>query len=262
MRRSCSSTISWKSSATHTSCVDSTDLTNGPPRTRWRKLLLGSVLKQCRMALQPETHPLSLPKQPSSLSAPSLSNNPTTFYAAWKEYRQASKMLSGLADNAALRTRAEALEKDKAIRDGAKREKQEFNDQEEFTHTIYSGLSALQENRPEVRRDVEVQILDLRRRAQHEKRPEKLRVLERALAGVLGMAMDTGLVQLLDKKDVPRAIEYFDLACDANPDSVWALTELAVSKALTGDRKGALEALRRARSKAKNPGRFGAWLNE
>jgi len=95
------------------------------------------------MALQPETHPLSLPKQPASLSAPSLSNNPNDLYAAWKEYRQASKMLSGLADNAALRTRAEALEKDKAIRDGAKREKQEFNDQEEFTRTIYEAERTL-----------------------------------------------------------------------------------------------------------------------
>jgi hypothetical protein len=74
--------------------------------------------------------------------------------------------------------------------------------------------------------------------------------------------MDTGLVQLLDKKDVPRAIEYFELACDANPDSMWALSELAVARAITGDRKGTLQALRQARSKTKNPGGFTAWLSE
>lgn len=183
-------------------------------------------------------------------------------YAGWKEYRQASEMLAGLADDTTLRARAEALEKDKAIREGAKREKQEFEDQAQLTEAIFTELSALQENGPEIRREVERQILDLRGRTEHEKRPEKLRVLQRSLAAVLGVAMDTGIVQLLDKKDVRRALEYFELACDANPDSVWALTELAVAKVSTGDRKGALQALRHARSKTKNPAGFTAWLNE
>jgi tetratricopeptide (TPR) repeat protein len=185
-------------------------------------------------------------------------------YAAWKEYRQASEMLAGLADNAALRARAETLEKDKAVRDGAKREKQEFEYQEQFTRKIYDGLSALreyQDNGPEIRRSVEQEIIDLRDRTEHEKRPEKLRVLKRALAGVLGLAMDTGLASL-DQRDVHRALEYFELSCDADPDSVWALTELAIAKATLGDRKGALEALRRARTNTKNAVRFAEWLNQ
>ncbi|HET8925523.1 MAG TPA: hypothetical protein VFN26_21245 [Candidatus Acidoferrum sp.] len=184
-------------------------------------------------------------------------------YVAWKEYRQASEMIAGLADNAALRARAEALEKDKAVRDGAKREKQEFEYQEQLTRRIYDGLSALkeyQENGPEIRQSVEQEIIDLRDRTEHEKRPEKLRVLKRALAGVLGLAMDTGLARL-DQKDVHRALEYFELSCDADPHSVWALTEMAVAKATLGDHKGALEALRRARASTKNPARFMEWLN-
>ena len=185
-------------------------------------------------------------------------------FAAWKEYRQASEMLAGLADNSALRARAEALEKNKAIRDGAKREKQEFDDQEEWTRVIYVGLSALQEyqdNRPEIRRVVDQKILDLRQSTEREKHPEKSRVLKRSLAGVFGLAMDTGIAQL-DKKELHRALDYFELACDADPDSVWALTELAVAKAMDGDRKGTMEALRHASTRTKNPGRFTEWLNE
>jgi tetratricopeptide (TPR) repeat protein len=185
-------------------------------------------------------------------------------YYAWKEYRQASETFSRLADNTAFRARAEALEKDKVIRDGAKREKQEFDDQEQWTRVIYVGLSALEEyqdNRPEIRRVVEGKILELRQNTEHEKHPEKFRVLKRSLAGVFGLAMDTGVAQL-DKKEVYRALDYFELACDADPDSVWALTELAVAKAMDGDRKGALEALRHASTQTKNPGRFAAWLNE
>jgi tetratricopeptide (TPR) repeat protein len=234
-------------------------------------------------------------------------------YAAWKEYRQASEMLAGLADNATFRARAEALEKDKAIREGAKREKKEFEDQAQLMAAILTRLSALQENIPvtdsndtglstlqdnspvtdpndaglsalqesatvtdlivtghfglqesraEIRREVEAEILDLRARTEHEELPEKLRVLHRSLAGVFGMAMDTGMLQLLDKKDVPLALEYFELALDANPDSVWALGELAVAKASMGDDKGALQALRNARSRMTNPAAFAAWLNE
>jgi len=52
------------------------------------------------------------------------------------------------------------------------------------------------------------------------------------------------------------------LACEADPDSTWALSNLAVSKALSGDRKGALEALRRAKPNSKEPSQFIDWVKE
>jgi len=55
---------------------------------------------------------------------------------------------------------------------------------------------------------------------------------------------------------------YFELASIADPDSVWALGNLAVARALDGDHKGTMDALRRAKSKTKDPGRFAEWLNE
>jgi dienelactone hydrolase len=185
-------------------------------------------------------------------------------YAAWKEYRQGAEMLDGLTDNAALRARAEALEKDKAIREGAKHEKQDFEEQEQLTRDIDAGLSTLQENqetRGDIRAQLQRQIVALRSSAEHEKREDRLLVLKRALAGILGQAMDMGIARL-DQKDVRGARDYFELARDANPDSVWALSNIAVVRAMDGDKKGTLEALRHARAKTQDSAKFSAWLKE
>jgi predicted esterase len=185
-------------------------------------------------------------------------------YAAWKEYRQAAEMLAGLTDNVALKARADALQKDKAVREGSKREKQEFEEQQQLSREISSGLSALQENQinhADTRRAVEQQFATLRNRVEHEKHEEKLRVLKRALSGVFVQSMEMG-GERLDQKDASRAKDYFELACVASPDSTWALSNLAVASAMDGDRKAALDALRRAKSNTKDPVQFAEWLKE
>jgi predicted esterase len=185
-------------------------------------------------------------------------------YAAWKEYRQAARMLEGLADGGAVRVRAGALDKDKAIRDGAKREKQEFEEQEDLSREVSAGLFELRQNplnRAEILNTVEKQLAAIRSRAEHEKRAEKLRVLKRSLSGLLVQAMEMGN-ERLDQKDAGRAKDYFELASVADPDSTWALGNLAVARALDGDRKGTMDALRRAKSKTKDPVRFEKWLQE
>ena len=185
-------------------------------------------------------------------------------YAAWKEYRQAAQLLAGLADDAALRARAGALEKNKAIRDGAKREKQEFEEQEDLSRDVSAGLFELHQNplnRADIHNTVERQLTALRSRAEHEKREEKLRVVKRALAGLLVQAMEMGN-ERLDQKDSSHAKDYFELASVADPDSTWALGNLAVARAMDGDPKGTLDALRRAKPKSKDPVRFAEWLKE
>ncbi len=185
-------------------------------------------------------------------------------YAAWKEYRQAAEAIVGLTDNASLRSRAETLEKDITVRESVKREAQEFEEQDRITRDISSELSELRRmpaNRTDLRADVGQKITDLRGRADHEKHEERLRVLKRALAGVMVQAMEMGF-ECLDQKQPAIARDYFELACDADPGSVWALRNLAVSRALDGDRKGALQALRSAKSKTKEPGQFAEWLKE
>jgi len=185
-------------------------------------------------------------------------------YAAWKEYRQAEQTFSGLIDNAALRARAEALEKEKTVREGAKREGREFEEQRQLTADIYAGMAALGQNsvnHADVRLHLEQQMLGLRSQTVHEKRAERLRVLKRALADVFAQAMETG-ERRLEAKEPARARDYFELACDAVPDSLWALSDLAIAKAEDGNRKGALETLRQVRENTKDFARFSEWLRE
>jgi predicted esterase len=185
-------------------------------------------------------------------------------YGSWKEYRQAAETFDGLGEAPAFRERAVAMEKEKAVRDGAKREQQDFEEQSRLSANISAGLAALRQdapNRADTRSDVERQIFELRSRAEHERKPQKLRVAKRALAGIFVEAMETGQ-ERLDAKDISRARTYFELAASADPDSIWALRQVAASRALDGDRKGALEVLNRAKEKSKDPAAFSIWLNE
>ena len=74
-------------------------------------------------------------------------------------------------------------------------------------------------------------------------------------------AMEMGN-ERLEQKDAANAKDYYELASVADPDSMWALSNLAISRAMDGDRKGALDALRRAKSRTKDPVRFVEWLKD
>jgi tetratricopeptide (TPR) repeat protein len=185
-------------------------------------------------------------------------------YSAWKEYRQAVNTFAGLIDTTSLKTHGQALESSKVVREGPKREAGEFEEQRQLTRDISIGMAALAQNptnRDDVRFELEQQIVSLRSRTLHEKHEEKLRVVKRALADVFANAIETGEARL-EAGDAALAREYFQLTCDANPDSAWAFGDLALAKAQDGDRKGALEALRQAREKTKDRVAFSQWLKE
>lgn len=185
-------------------------------------------------------------------------------YDSWREYRQAAETFDGLDEAPVFRERAVTMEKEKAVRDGAKREHQDFEEQARLSANISAGLGTLRQdasNRADTRNDVERQILELRSLAEHEKNTQKLRVAKRALAGIFVEAMETGQ-ERLEAKDISHARTYFELSTSADPDSVWALSQTAVARALDGDREGTLDALRRAKEKTKDPPAFSAWLTE
>src|SRR5262249_54175568 len=101
---------------------------------------------------------------------------------------------------------------------------------------------------------------ELRDRISRETRPDQARVLQRAMADVFAQAMEAGLGLLAGPdNDYGAAKYYFQLALSANPDSSWALNNLAAACALTGDRKGAIDALRRGRAQAPDPVAFAEW---
>src|SRR3984957_12376554 len=185
-------------------------------------------------------------------------------YGSWREYLQAAATFDGLGEAPAFRERAVAMEKEKAVREGAKREQQDFQEQSRLSTSISAGLAALRQdatNRADTRSDVKRQILELRSRTEHEKNPQKLRVAKRALAGIFVEAMENGL-ERLEAKDISDARICFELAGNADPDSVWALSQVAAVRALDGDRQGALEALHRVKEKSQDPSAFSAWLTD
>jgi pimeloyl-ACP methyl ester carboxylesterase len=215
-------------------------------------------------------------------------------YEAWHEYRQAIATFDGLTDTAALQQAALALAQQKDVRDGAKRENHEFQEQKQITGEIYSGLVALRNaaasptdvapeapqrtvdtgpptaprstgsetvGRSDILHQTEQRIIDLRERTASEKHQDKLRIYRRALTGVFIASEEFG-EESLTAKNFAVAKDYFQLATEAKPDSVGALESLATARASDNDRKGTFEALRRAKEQSKDHAAFSAWLNQ
>ncbi|HEY2352027.1 MAG TPA: hypothetical protein VGH83_05920 [Candidatus Acidoferrum sp.] len=188
-------------------------------------------------------------------------------FAAWFEYRQAAETFDGLADVTALRAEEKSLQGQKAVTESAKREKQEIKEQGEITADIFSAMATLNTPDPSdtapaaaTRNALREQILTLKNRADHEKRPEKARALKRALEGVFVNLMEEGLGRM-DAKDARHALSDFEVALAAYPDSSWAWSMTAEARAADGDKKGALESLRHVKEKWSDKQAFTDWLN-
>jgi tetratricopeptide (TPR) repeat protein len=183
-------------------------------------------------------------------------------YIALRQYREAAAAFEGLADVGAFQREASKLVGQKLVWDAERRHQQELEQQEVLTNNISASLRSLRQasaDRAGEQRETERQIIDLRERASHEKRPDKARVLHRAIADVFAQALEGGLGRLADK-DPLTAKDYFRLALAAQPDSIWALRSLATACALTGDRKSAFQALRREKAKTQDHAGFAAWV--
>jgi hypothetical protein len=184
------------------------------------------------------------------------------WFAAWREYRQSAATFDGLADTTALRRAESGLVSQKSVRDGAKREKQDFDQQDQLTADISGRLNALRQDATTFSDSLRVtqqKIADLRERSAGEKHAERARVLHRALASVMVEAMESG-DERLEARDFSVAAAYFQLAAEADPHSAWALGSLATARAQTNDRKGTLEALRKTKAITNDPAAFSAWL--
>jgi tetratricopeptide (TPR) repeat protein len=185
-------------------------------------------------------------------------------YSAMREYRKSMAAFDGIADISDFQQQAAALAPQKAVREAAKRQAKEIDEQRALVSEISFGLSAVgrtSTNTADVRTDTNRRIVDLRERAAHEKRPDQVRVLQRAVADVFAQAIESGISRIEgEDKDYTTAKDYFQLALAMRPDSAWAFSHLATACALSGDRKGALDALRRAKETTPDPETFASWL--
>jgi predicted esterase len=235
------------------------------PKSVMEEALAWFRLLAMKQATEPRDDNFTAQQQQAALSRAHTLEQTGDVYAAWREYRQSGATFDQLGDAALaspFRQAASSLASQKAVREGAKREKQEFQEQEYLTRDISAGLAALRQLSTNLTDSLGVtqhKIVDLRESIAHEKRFDRIRVLRRSIAGVFVEAMEAG-EDRLEARDITLAKDYFLLATDADPDSPWALNSLAIARALGSDRKGTIEALRQARSKTKDPAAFTAWL--
>jgi dienelactone hydrolase len=182
--------------------------------------------------------------------------------AAWRVYAQVAAAFETLSDVSALQRKADALGKEKAVREALKREQREFSDQAKLTGEITSHFEAPKQDSEEHfedQRELRDQVARLRVNAENEKRPEHARVYKRALAGVFVAAMEAGN-GALEEKRLPTAMRLYGVATQAKPDSQWAWKQLAVACALADKKKDALNALRKGRELASDKPAFAEWL--
>jgi len=190
------------------------------------------------------------------------SKNSGELFSALREYRQIAATFVSLADIGDVQLQISALEKDKAVRDGAKRERSDFEEQERLTQEIFAPLAAAGSS--EITSNVETSksldlIRALRSKAQAEKKPERALVLQRALGGVFIGFIESGNGSL-EGKDYAAAARDFECAAEANPEADFIYRQLALARALGGNRKEALKALAMARDKASDKAEFQEWL--
>ncbi len=193
--------------------------------------------------------------------AKSLEQAGNLFYA-WSEYNQAIATFDGLTDIAPLRAAATSLATQKNVREGRKRQQRDFDEQQDLVADITAAMVSFPTLNSDLAATVsatKLKITTLRETAAHEKKPDKAIVFKRAVAQVFVHAMETGSEQI-DQKQYALAKDYYLMAVEAMPDSPNSLRNLAYVQALDNNRKGALEALRQAKSKVTDMPHFIEWL--
>jgi tetratricopeptide (TPR) repeat protein len=180
--------------------------------------------------------------------------------AAWREYSQIVATFDGLVDVTALRAEADSLGKRKSVREAAKQEHKDFEEQTRLENDILASLPATSETaepQSETLRTTE-NARDLRVRAAQDKHANRTRVYKRAVAGAFVGAMESG-ISYLDNRDYARATRAFSCATQAAPDSEWAWRNLALANGLNGNRKESLVALKRVRELTTDKAAFVEW---
>ena len=131
-------------------------------------------------------------------------------YIAWRDYNASAATFEQLTDATPLRQAADALASQKTVKDGAKRQKREFDEQADLTADISAAFAGFHRssNLTDSIDSTKKQIVRLREAAAREKRPEKALVYRRAVAQVFVYAMEAG-IERLEGKETTLAKDYF-----------------------------------------------------
>jgi hypothetical protein len=186
-----------------------------------------------------------------------------TLLSAWREYLQIMDTFDGLEDVTVLRAKADSLGREKSVREAAKQEHKDFEEQMRLTSEVLVGPSApadASDSSPDSGKSAAERARALRLRAEQEKRADRARVYKRALTGAFVGAMETG-ANYLENHDYAHATEAFSCATEAMPDSEWAWRNLAIADGQEGNRKQTIAALKHARDVAKDKAAWTEWMS-
>ncbi len=185
--------------------------------------------------------------------------------SAWREYRQIAATFDSLGDVSSARSKSAALEKDKGLRDALKHERAAFAEQDRLSGDVLSAVLAASTNSADAQsqpaQSAQQLARDLHQRSLKVLKPDRVLILKRALGGVFIGSIESGNAAL-EKKDYSLAAQYFACGAEANPESEWIFRQLALARALSGDRKRAIEALRSARKLTKDIQLFSEWCKQ
>ncbi|HEY9420374.1 MAG TPA: tetratricopeptide repeat protein, partial [Thermoanaerobaculia bacterium] len=169
-------------------------------------------------------------------------------WRSWRAWRAAESTFEGLRDVSEAKKKVSELAAGEALRrDLKEREVRDRRDREylERAPRVFNAVPA--ESRPETLSTLlsDLQIPDLRRKAKSGDAEERLSA-ERLLYAVY---IQTGLYlprTLMEKKQWDRAITFLQAAAEIRPDSSRIPYRLATAWAGKGNRKNALESLKKA----------------
>ena len=168
-------------------------------------------------------------------------------WRAWRTWRAAAADFDGLRDASAAKEKAAAIA-DEAFRRGLERRAERDRRDREYLERVPRVFNAIG---PEIRPDSisqllsDLQIPDLKRKEKSQD-PEDRLAAERVLYAVY---IQTGLYlprSFMEKKQWDRAILFLQVAAEINPESPRIPYRLATAYAGKGNRKKALESLRKA----------------
>ncbi len=211
----------------------------------WMNLL---AMKQDRLARDPEFISQQFKSEVQRAEELEKSGD---IYAAWQEYRAAAADFAGLRDVASITKHVQELNNSPTLHAAEKQEKKDFEEQQRLVEPISSGMAALAEgggDQAEIRHQLLGQIAALQDAEEGERNEDRRRVLQRALGQVVVGAYESA-EDRLRAGDALSAAMYFELISEAFPKQPWPLIGVARADAQMGQKKDALDALRRARGK-------------
>lgn len=174
-------------------------------------------------------------------------------FDAYLKFDSLAKDFQGLADTTEFAAKAERLKSSKEVKEGFKQQKQEEQLQEKHLRDFYATRERLksEDNRTVVMQDLRTMVGDLRKKAESAS-PGIDRIVARRTLSNLRVMLNEEAAQHRFQKRYSELAAALALAAEIRPDNPQTFFALARAQALAGQKRDAMEALKKAVEKGFN----------